>query len=92
MRCESLLHFVRAGLEPLQQVPMPTEEIFKDVRELGGNGFGVEGENPVDDMICTRLVGRVKIAGFSRRLERAHDHPRGIGTQIKRLPVQEGGL
>ena len=92
MGCESLLHFVRAGLELLQQVPMPSEEIFKNVRELGSNGFGVEGENPVDDMICTRLVGRVEIAGFSRRLERAHDHPRGIGTQIERLPVQEGGL
>ena len=52
----------------------------------------VERENPVDDMICTRLVSRVEIAGFGRRLERAHDHPRGIGTQIKRLPVQEGGL
>ena len=92
MRCESLLHFVCAGLKLLQQVPMPSEEIFKNVRELGRNGFGVEGENPVDDMICTRLVGRVEIAGFSRRLERTHDHPRGIGTQIKRLPVQEGGL
>ena len=42
---------------------MPSEEIFKNVRELGSNGFGVEGENPVDDMICTRLVGWVEIAG-----------------------------
>jgi hypothetical protein len=71
---------------------MPTEEIIKDVRELGGDGFGVESENPVDDMICTRLVGRVEVARFSRRLEWAHNHPRGIGTQIKRLPVQESGL
>ena len=71
---------------------MPALEILQDVGELGGNGFGIEGENPVDDMIGARLVGRVEIAGFGRRLERAHDHPRGIGTQIKRLPVQEGGL
>ncbi len=71
---------------------MPALEILQDIGELAGNGFGIERENPVDDMIGARLVGRVEIAGFGRRLERAHDHPRGVRTQIERLPVQEGGL
>ena len=71
---------------------MPALEIFQDIGELAGNGFGIECENPVDDMVGAGLVGRVEIARFSRRLERAHDHPRGVGTQIERLPVQEGGL
>jgi hypothetical protein len=92
MRCESFLHFIRAGLERLQQVTMSTFEIVQDVRELSGNGFWIERENPVDDMICAHFVGRVQVARFSRRLERPHYHPRGIGTQVKCLPVQEGGL
>jgi len=92
MRCESFLHLIGASLEPLQQVTMSTKEIVEDVRELGGNGFGVEGKNPVDNVIGAHLVGGVEIAGFSRRLERAHNNPRRIGPEIKRLPVQEGGL
>jgi hypothetical protein len=43
-------------------------------------------------MVGARLVGRVEIARFGRRLERAHDHARGVGTQIERLPIQESGL
>ena len=92
MSREGLLHFVGAGLERLQQVAMTAQEILQDVRELAGSGFGIECENPVDDMVGARLVGRIEIARFGRRLERAHDHPRGVGTQIERLPVQEGGL
>ena len=92
MSREGLFHFIGAGLERLQQVAVAALEILQDVGELAGNGFGIERENPVDDMIGARLVGRVEIARFGRRLERAHDHPRGIWTQIKRLPVQEGGL
>jgi len=92
VRRQCLFHYVGARLERLQQVAMPALEILQDIGELAGNSFGIEGEDPVDDMIGARLVGRVEIAGFSRRLERAHDHPRGVGTQIERLPVQEGGL
>ena len=92
MRCESVLHFVRAGLESFQQVAMSPLEIVQDVRELSGNGFLIECENSLDDMICAHLVGGVEIARFSRRLEWPHDNSRGIGTQMKRLPVQEGSL
>ena len=63
-----------------------------DLDYTAGNGFRIEGENPVHDMVCAHLVGRVQIARFSRRLERTHDHPRGIGAKIKRLPLQEGCL
>ena len=54
--------------------------------------LGIERENPVDDMVGAGLVGRVEVARFGRRLERAHDDPGRIGPQIKGLPVQEGGL
>src|SRR6266581_2825748 len=66
MRCECLLHLLGASLEPLQQVTMSTQEIVEDVRELGGNGLGIECTNPLDDMISANLVGGVEIAGFSR--------------------------
>ncbi len=92
MRRESLLHHIGASLELFQQVTMTTKEIVEDVRELGGNGFGIECKNPVDNVIGAHLVGGVEIAGFSRRLERAHNNPRGIRPKIKRLPIQEGGL
>ena len=51
-----------------------------------------QGEDAFDDMVGACLVGRIEIARFGRRLERAHDHPCGVGTQIERLPMQEGGV
>ena len=87
-----LFHLVGARLERLQQVAMAALKILQHVGQLAGCGLGIERQNPVDDMVGAGLVGRVEIARFGRRLERAHDHPRGIGAQIKRLPVQEGGL
>ncbi|WP_370124110.1 hypothetical protein [Bradyrhizobium sp. USDA 329] len=71
---------------------MSTLEIVKDVRELGGNRFLVECENSLNDMIGAHLVGRVEIARLRRRLEWPHDDPRGVGAQMKRLPIQEGCL
>ncbi len=91
MSRQRLFHHIGARFERLQQVAVAAVEILQDVFELAGNGFGVERENPVDDMVGPRLVGRVEIARFRRRLERAHDHPRRVGTQIKRLTVEEGG-
>lgn len=64
-------------------------EIVQDIRELSGNGFRIEGENPIDDMICAHLVGRIQVAGFGRRLERPHDDSRWIGAQVQPLPVQK---
>jgi hypothetical protein len=71
---------------------MPTQEIVENVCELNRNGFRTERENPVDDMICPHLVGRVQVAGFGCRLEWPHDDSRWIGAQMKPLPVQERSL
>jgi hypothetical protein len=89
---QCLFHLVGAGFEGFEQVAMAAKKILQDVGELAGSGFGIERENPIDDMIGAGLVGRVEIAGFGRRLEWTHDHARGVWTQIERLPVQEGGL
>src|SRR6187402_1572638 len=92
VRRKSILHFIRAGLEPLEQVTMSPLEIFEDISKLNCNGFGTERENPVDDMICAHLVGRIEVARLGRRLERSHDDSRWIGAQMKPLPVQERSL
>src|SRR5436309_8331216 len=92
VRIQRLFHYVGARLERLQQVAMPALEILQDIGELAGNGFCIECENSVDNMVGACLVGRVEIARFGRWLEWTYDHPRGVGSQIERLPVQEGGL
>ena len=92
VRQQRLLHFVGPALERLQQVAMAALEILQHVCKLVGRGLRIEIENALDDMIGTRLVGRVEIARLGRRLERAHDHTRGIGTQIECLPIEKSGL
>ncbi|BAL76276.1 hypothetical protein S23_30700 [Bradyrhizobium cosmicum] len=67
-------------------------EIVEDVRKLDRNGFRTERENPVDNMICPHLVGRIQIAGFGCRLEGPHYNARRIGAQMKPLPIQERSL
>jgi len=50
---------------------MPALKIFQDIGELAGNGFGIEGENPVDDMVGAGLVGRPATASESRARTRS---------------------
>jgi hypothetical protein len=71
---------------------MPALKIFQYVRQLGGRCLRIEREHALDDMVGARLVGRVEIARFGRRLERAHDHARGIGSQVESLPIEKSGL
>ena len=52
----------------------------------------IEIEDALDDMVGARLVGRIEVARFGRRLERTHDDARGIRPQIERLPIEESGL
>src|SRR3979490_720704 len=82
---QRLFHDVGARLERLQQVSMPALEILQDIGELAGDGFGIEGQNPVDDMIGACLVGRVEIAGFGRRLERTPYEAGRAGPTVRGL-------
>jgi len=52
----------------------------------------LEPQDPADDMIGSRLVGRVEVPGLDRWFEGPHDDPGGVRTQIQSLPVQEHGL
>ncbi len=51
---ESFLHVIRARLERRKQVAVPALEVLQNVRELGGDGFRIESENPLYDVVCTR--------------------------------------
>src|SRR5882757_3171355 len=81
VRREGLLHFVGTELKRLQQVAMPTLEVLQHVRQLDCRLLRIKLENALDDMVGARLVGRVEIARFGRRLERAHDDARGVGRR-----------
>src|SRR5450631_1887480 len=61
---ESFLHFLGARLERLQQVAMSALEIVEHVGELGGDGFGIERKNPIDNVIGPYLIGGVEVARF----------------------------
>ena len=92
VRQQRLLHFVGPALKRLQQVAVPALEILQHVGQLAGRRLRIEIENALDNMVGAGLVGRVEIARFGRRLERTHDHARGIRPQIERPPIDKSGL
>ena len=85
-------HFVGTRLEARQQVAMAALEVLKDIGQVVGRHLGAKCQDPLDDMVRAGLVGGLEVARLGRRLERPHDHARGIGPQVERLPVQECGL
>lgn len=89
MSKKGVFHFVGTRLECRQQVAVATLEILEDIGQLVGSHLGIERQDTVDDMVRPCLVGGVEVARLGRWLERAHDHPCRIGTQIECLPVQE---
>ena len=82
MRLERLFHFSGARLENIEQISVTTFEIFEHVVQLLCSRFGIEPENPVDDMVRPGLVGRIEVSGFSRRFERPDDDSGWIGPQV----------
>jgi hypothetical protein len=92
MRLQRPLHLDGTPLEDLEQVPVPTFEVFQYVRQLLLGDMGVEAQDSADDVIGARLVGGLQIPGFGRRLERTHHDPGGIRPQIQSLSIQEHGL
>src|SRR6266851_8577603 len=69
MLLERRLHLCGACLENIEQIPMPTFEVFKHVAQLLRGSVGIEPKDPVDNMICADLIGWVEVSRFSRRLE-----------------------
>ena len=82
MRCESLFHLRGAAFEYIEKIAMPAFKIFEHVAQLLQAGFGIELKYPVYYVVGPGLIGWVEIPRFSRRLERTHDDPGGIWTQI----------
>jgi hypothetical protein len=89
MRVERLLHVGGASLEDLEQVSVTACEIFQHVAQLPCGRIGIEPNDPLDDMVGPRPVGRIEIPGLSRRPERSDDDPARVRTEINALAVQE---
>ena len=79
---EGLFHFVGTRLKDVEQISMTSLEVFKYVGELLRGGLGIKLKHPVDDMVRSGPVGGIKIAWFSRRLERSDDDSSRIRPQI----------
>ena len=92
MRRQGFFHFGGSLLEYLQQVSVPAIEIFEHIGQLTCCGLGIEPENPVDDMVCTCLVGRIEVPRLGCRLERPHDDPGGIRAQIRACRFKNMGM
>ena len=61
---------------------MTTFEIFQHLTELSRGCFAIKTKNSFDNMIGPKLVGRIEIAGFGRRLKGSDDDPGRVGTQV----------
>jgi hypothetical protein len=84
---EGLLHLIGTRLEGLEQVAVPALEVFEHIRELAGDRRFVEPEDPVDDMIGSRLVVGSQVFGLGRRLEWPDDHTGRIRSEVECLPI-----
>jgi hypothetical protein len=54
---------------------VPALEVIKHLVQQPRGVLGVEPKHPVDNMIGADLVGRIEVAGLSRRLEGPDDDP-----------------
>ena len=81
MGFERVLHVGGARFENVEQVSMAAVEVFKHFTQLLRGSFGIEPKHPLNDMIGTDLIGRVEVAGLSRRLERPDDDPGRIRAE-----------
>jgi hypothetical protein len=85
---DGFLHLIGARFEYLEQIAMTILEVFQNLREFTGSRAGIERQDAIDDVIGARLVGRIEVPRFGRRLERPDDHSCRIRAQIEALPIQ----
>ena len=89
MWLERLLHLCGARFKNIEQIPVATLEVFEHLAQLLRGSFGIEPNNPADDMVGPSLIGWVQVSGFSRRFERSDDDSGGVRAQIQCLAIQE---
>ena len=92
MRRERVFHLCGARSENFEQISVAAFEVFQHVAELLCGSFGIEPENPLDDMVRPGLIGWIEVPRLSRRLERPDDDSGWVRAQIEGLAVEESGL
>ena len=82
VRFQRVFHFRGARLEDIDQIPVAAFEIVEHIAQLLCGGFGIEPQDPVNDMIGPYLIGGVEAPGFSCQLEGPDDDPCRVRAQI----------
>jgi hypothetical protein len=79
---QRVFHFCGARLKNIDQISMAAVKIVEHLAQLLRGSFGIEPDDPANDMIGSNLIGGVEVAGFSCRFERSDDDPCRIRPQI----------
>ena len=82
MGIQTIFHVTGTGLKSLQKIAVASQEIRKHVSQLRRRHLMIERQNPVDDVVCPRLIRWVEISRFRRRIEWPYNDTRGIGPQV----------
>jgi hypothetical protein len=88
---DGFFHVIGARIEHSQEIPVSALKVLEDFFELGSSRLRVEREHALNDMVDSRLVSWIEVTRFRRRLELAHDDPRGVRVQVCALPLQKLG-
>src|ERR1044071_2328247 len=92
MGLERLFHFPGPRFENVEQIPVTAFEVFQHLSQEMRGRFSIEPKHPLNDMIGSDLVSRVKVSRFSRWFEGPDDDPGRVWAQIEALAIHESGL
>ena len=88
MRGKGVFHFICACVECLDQIAVAILKVLEDFGQLASSGKRIERQDAIDDVIRARLIGRIEVPRFGRRLKWPDDYSCRIRAQIKTLPIQ----
>ncbi len=88
VRRKRVFHLIGARFEGLYQLAMTRLKVLEDFRQLLLGHVRSEREHPIDNVICTRLVGGVEVPRLGRRPEWPHHDPRRVGPQEQVVALQ----
>ena len=89
MRREGIFHLCGTCIEDVEQISVATFKIFQHVVQLLRRHLGIELQDSVNDVVGARLICRVQVSRFDRRLERSDDDSGWIRAQVESLAIQE---
>ena len=83
MGLQCVFHLDSTRFENLEQVPVTAFEVFEHILQLLFGSVRLEPQNPVDNMIGARLVGRIEVPGSIAGLKGRTTTLAGSGRRYK---------